>query len=67
VKSFENSLARYRFKDSAILIKGARSFTFEKISALLQQKAHQTVLEIDLNALVNNLNVFKSLIKPSTK
>ncbi|MBW6537460.1 MAG: bifunctional UDP-N-acetylmuramoyl-tripeptide:D-alanyl-D-alanine ligase/alanine racemase, partial [Mariniphaga sp.] len=66
-KSFENSLARYRFKDSAILIKGARSFTFEKISALLQQKAHQTVLEIDLNALVNNLNVFRSLINPSTK
>ncbi len=66
-KSFENSVARYRFKDSAILIKGARSFTFEKISALLQQKAHQTVLEIDLNALVNNLNIFKSLVKSSTK
>jgi alanine racemase len=66
-KSFENSLARYRFKDSAILIKGARYFTFEKISALLQQKAHQTVLEIDLNALVYNLNIFKSLVNPSTK
>ncbi len=67
VKSFEKSMVRNRFKDSAILIKGARSFTFEKISELLQQKAHQTVLEIDLNALVNNLNVFRSLINPSTK
>ena len=66
-ESFETSLARNRFKDSAILIKGARSFTFEKISALLQQKAHQTVLEIDLNALVFNLNIFKSLVKPTKK
>jgi Alr-MurF fusion protein len=66
-QSFEKRLARNRFKDSAILIKGARNFTFEKISALLQQKAHQTVLEIDLNALVHNLNVFRSLLRPSTK
>ncbi len=66
-QSFEKRLARNRFKDSAILIKGARNFTFEKISALLQQKAHQTVLEINLNALVHNLNVFRSLLRPSTK
>ena len=65
--SFFNSMVRNRFKNSAILIKGARTFTFEKVSALLQQKAHQTVLEINLNALVNNLNVFRSLINPSTK
>jgi alanine racemase len=67
VQSFQNSRASHRFKNSAILIKGARSFTFEKISAILQQKAHQTVLEIDLNALVNNLNIFKSLVRPATK
>jgi len=66
-QSFAKSMARNRYKNSAILIKGARNFTFEKISALLQQKAHQTVLEIDLNALVHNLNVFKSLLRPSTK
>lgn len=66
-KSFESNLLRNRFSNSAILIKGARSFTFEKVSALLQQKAHQTVLEIDLNALVHNLNVFRGLLNPSTK
>ena len=66
-QSFANVLARNRYKNSAILIKGARNFAFEKISALLQQKAHQTVLEIDLNALVHNLNVFRSLLRPSTK
>ena len=73
-KSFYDSLAdfekhfnRTRFQSSAILIKGARQFTFEKISLLLQQKAHQTQLEINLNALVHNLNVFRGLLRPETK
>ena len=56
-----------QFADSAILIKGARNFAFERISEKLQQKAHQTVLEIDLNALTHNLNVFRSLLKKDTK
>lgn len=73
-KSFFDSLAdfekyfnRTNFQSSAILIKGARQFTFEKISLLLQQKAHQTQLEIDLSALVHNLNVFRGLLRPETK
>jgi Alr-MurF fusion protein len=68
--STEAFLFEYRrthFNDSIILIKGARAFTFEKISAALQQKAHQTLLEIDLNALVHNLNTFRNLLRPSTK
>jgi len=52
---------------SAILIKGARRFHFEQISGILQQKAHQTVLEINLNALVYNLNTFRKKLKPTTK
>lgn len=64
---FERKFARNDFNSSVILLKGARQFTFEKISSLLQQKAHQTVLEINLNALVNNLNFFRGLLKPETK
>lgn len=64
---FEKQFNRTRFQSAAILIKGARQFTFEKISQLLQFKAHQTQLEIDLNALVHNLNVFKKLLRPETK
>lgn len=64
---FERQFSRNNFSTSAILIKGARQFEFEKVSALLQQKAHQTQLEINLNALVHNLNIFRSLIKPETK
>lgn len=55
------------FSNETVLIKGARSFGFERISRALQQKAHETVLEINLNAIVHNLNLFKSRLKPETK
>jgi alanine racemase len=48
------------FRNEAILIKGSRSFRFEKITRRLQQKNHPTLLEIDLNALIHNLNVYRS-------
>jgi len=64
---FEQRFKRNQFNSSVILIKGARQFEFEKISGLLQQKAHQTVLEINLNALINNLTIFRNLLKPETK
>jgi len=55
------------FQAETILIKGARAFEFEKIGKALQQKAHETVLEINLNALVNNFNVIRARLKPATK
>ncbi|MDQ1771359.1 bifunctional UDP-N-acetylmuramoyl-tripeptide:D-alanyl-D-alanine ligase/alanine racemase [Labilibaculum sp. A4] len=64
---FLADLNRNQFKDEIILIKGARNFHFERISNALQYKAHQTVLEVNLNAMVHNLNYFRSLLKPSTK
>ena len=64
---FQNIYSKHKFRSEAILIKGARFFTFEKIAAWLQEKAHQTVLEIQLNALVHNLNIYRSLLKPETK
>lgn len=54
------------FSNEIILIKGARIFEFERISQLLEQKTHQTVMEINLNALTKNLNYYKSLLKPET-
>ncbi len=55
------------FSNETILLKGARVFEFEQISKALQQKSHETVLEINLNAMVNNLNYFRSKISPITK
>ncbi|RUT78489.1 bifunctional UDP-N-acetylmuramoyl-tripeptide:D-alanyl-D-alanine ligase/alanine racemase [Ancylomarina longa] len=64
---FLSDLNRNEFKNEIILIKGSRSFHFERISNALQYKAHRTVLEVNLNAMVYNLNYFRSLLKPSTK
>lgn len=68
--STEDFLSNYKtnfFENETILLKGARAFGFERISKLLQQKAHETVLEINLNALIHNLNFYRSIIKPETK
>jgi Alr-MurF fusion protein len=53
--------------NSTVLIKGARTFRLERIAQKLQKKIHGTVMEIDLGALVHNLNVFRSRLKPTTK
>lgn len=54
-------------ENETVLIKGARSFRFDEIVAFLEEKTHETVLEINLNAIVHNLNFYKSLLKPETK
>jgi alanine racemase len=55
------------FRDETILLKGARTFAFEKIDKALQQKAHETVLEINLNALAHNLNYFRAKLAPGVR
>ncbi|MCW0484193.1 bifunctional UDP-N-acetylmuramoyl-tripeptide:D-alanyl-D-alanine ligase/alanine racemase [Gaoshiqia sediminis] len=69
-RSTDEFLAHFRpsdFKNEQILLKGAREFRFERIAAFLQKKYHQTQMEINLNALVENLNRYKALLKPETK
>jgi alanine racemase len=71
--TFENTnefiaeLNQLNFGNETILIKGARNFQFESIVSLLEEKTHETVLEINLNAISHNLNFYKSKLKPSTK
>lgn len=64
---FIRHLPEIHFSNETILVKGARRFEFEKISKLLTQKVHDTVLEIDLNALGQNLRFYKSRLKPGVK
>lgn len=72
--NFFNSTAEFissfpitHFANNSILLKGARTFKFEQISRLLQQKAHETVLEINLDALVANLNYFRAKLPQHVK
>lgn len=50
-----------------ILIKGARKFHFERITDRLEKKVHETILEVNLSAIVQNLNYYRSFMKPETK
>lgn len=67
VDEFIRSDAFGRLRDEVILLKGARRFGFDQITELLVQKVHETVLEVNLNAMVNNLNYYRSFMRPDTK
>ena len=56
-----------KLRNEFILIKGARHFRFDKVSDLLTLKVHQTILEVNLNALVNNVRYYRHFMKPETK
>jgi len=65
--SFLEEFDLNNFSNEIVLVKGARNFGLEKAIRYLQEKLHGTVLEINLDALSHNLNVYRSFLKPSTK
>ena len=67
VQSFVDSDVFRSLHDELILVKGSRAFGFDYIAELLEQKVHETILEVNLNALVDNFNYYRSLMKPETK
>jgi len=69
-KTTEDFLKKFHlitFEHEAILLKGARPFAFEKISILLEQEIHQSVLTVDLSALAHNIDVYRSYLEPRVK
>jgi len=66
-EEFLKRMDRTLFKEASILIKGSRRFGFERITGELQLKSHKTLLEIDLDAMVSNLNFFRSRIGDDVK
>ncbi|MEO7802483.1 MAG: bifunctional UDP-N-acetylmuramoyl-tripeptide:D-alanyl-D-alanine ligase/alanine racemase [Ginsengibacter sp.] len=67
VKTFQKTFKASDFSNEIVLLKGARSFRFEQVNQLLKQKAHQTILSINLDAIVHNLKAFKNTLLPDTK
>jgi alanine racemase len=67
VSEFTDAFDNLNFGNETILIKGARDFHFEKIVSLLEEKTHETVLEINLNAISHNYNYYKSKLASQTK
>ena len=73
-KSFFNSCEEFvasdvfaQLSNEVILLKGARKFGFDRLTELMVQKVHETILEVNLNALVDNLNYYRSFLRPETK
>ncbi|MCM1532474.1 MAG: bifunctional UDP-N-acetylmuramoyl-tripeptide:D-alanyl-D-alanine ligase/alanine racemase [Bacteroides sp.] len=66
-EAFLSDFSLEYYYGKAVLLKGARVFSFERIAAQLQRQVHQTVMEVNLTALVHNINFFRSLIRPQTK
>jgi len=66
-QDFIENFPALHFSNETILLKGARKFEFERISKLISQKIHDTVLEIDLNALAGNLQFYRSKLKTGVK
>jgi alanine racemase len=64
---FVNSFNHAEFRNEIILLKGARIYEFEKIAKLLEKQIHQTVLEVNLDAISHNLNEFRRQLNPDTK
>ena len=65
--SFLEHITAHIFQDELILLKGARPFAFERIARRLEHKAHQTRLEVNLTAIVHNLNVYNRRLRPGVK
>ena len=67
VADFVHSEVFRGLSNEVILLKGARSFGFDRLTELLVNKVHETVLEVNLKAVVANLNHYRSFMKPETK
>ena len=64
---FKQQFHSMHFQNETILLKAARMFEFEQISHLLEQKVHQTVLEINLNAITHNLKAYQQKLAPGVQ
>jgi len=66
-EAFIQQFKQDQFHNELILIKGSRSYHFERITELLTKKVHETILEVNLDAIVHNYNYFRSHLRPQTK
>jgi len=67
VEEFKASIHQLHFRDETILIKGARVFEFETIDRLLTEKIHQTIMEVNLGAMAQNLRAYRQMLQPATR
>ena len=67
VEELIDNISKLDIADHAILIKGNRASRMERLSHRLEQHSHTTILEVNLQAMVRNINYFRSKIGASTR
>ncbi|MEZ5018468.1 MAG: bifunctional UDP-N-acetylmuramoyl-tripeptide:D-alanyl-D-alanine ligase/alanine racemase [Flavipsychrobacter sp.] len=67
MEDFLDDFQRLKFGNEAVLLKGARHYSFERISTLLEEKTHETELSINLSAITHNIGVIRKALKPKVK
>ncbi|WP_235954773.1 bifunctional UDP-N-acetylmuramoyl-tripeptide:D-alanyl-D-alanine ligase/alanine racemase [Cyclobacterium salsum] len=65
--TLQQNISELNLKDDLVLVKGARTFQFERIVSSLEAQVHETVLEINLNSIRHNFNYYKQKVSPGTK
>lgn len=65
-EEFLAALGESDFRNELILLKGAPEFDFKRIKELIEARQHETILEINLDAVVDNFNLFRSMVRPAT-
>lgn len=65
--SFLSDLDEFSFSNEAILLKGSRKYEFERIANILQEKNHRTIMEVNLQNLLENYRFYRTLIKPGVQ
>lgn len=66
VEALTDALTANDFSDETILIRGNGEADLWPLYAMLEAKQHETVLEVNLDAVVDNLNLFRSYLRPTT-
>lgn len=67
VKELIDSHLLNQIENEIILLKGARKYGTDRLKGYLELQKHDTVLEVNLNAIIHNINIHKALLKPATK
>ena len=67
VEDFIHSDVFKQLRNEVVLLKGARSFGFDQLTELMVKKVHETTLEVNLNAMIDNLNYYRAMMHPNTK
>lgn len=67
VEDFIRSDVFKQLRNEVVLLKGARSFGFDQLTELMVKKVHETTLEVNLNAMIDNLNYYRAMMQPNTK